>query len=185
MVERIDLSVLVPAYNERENICPLYLRLKEVLTSIGGEFEIVFVDDGSIDGTFEAMKSLHDADQRVRLVKLRMKYGQTAALDIGFKRCKGDVIVQMDADLQNDPSDIPLMLKKLDEGYDCVCGWRYDRMDTFSKRIFSQIANTFRRAIINDGVHDEGYYLRVYWSDVIKGIRLDSTSIVSYPRSYT
>ncbi|MFH0863088.1 MAG: glycosyltransferase family 2 protein [Candidatus Altiarchaeota archaeon] len=174
MKKSVDLSVLVPANNERGNIRPLYLQLTKVLAHCGLRYEIVFVDDCSTDGTYEEMKSVHGSDGLVRVVRLHTNLGQTAALDVGFRRCRGDVVVQMDADLQNDPSDIPKLIKRLDDGYDCVCGWRRDRNDPLLKRFVSSFGNLARTLIVNDGMHDEGCSLRAYRGRCLKGLRLRS-----------
>ncbi|MCX7990307.1 MAG: glycosyltransferase family 2 protein, partial [Aquificaceae bacterium] len=115
--EKLYLSLVIPAYNEEENIPLLYERLKPVLERLGKEYEIVFVDDGSVDATWEKLKKIAEEDKRVKLIRFRKNYGQTAAMYAGFQHASGEVIVTMDADLQNDPEDIPALLRKLEEGY--------------------------------------------------------------------
>ena len=128
------LSIVLPVYNEEENIQPLYELLSVVLNKCGRDFEILFVDDGSNDNSFEVLKDIQSSDNKVRLIKLRSNFGQSAAMDAGIRNSKGDIIVMMDADMQNDPRDIPKLLEKMESGYDMVSGWRYNRKDSFFKR---------------------------------------------------
>src|SRR5262245_32728833 len=130
----MSISVVVPICNELDNIHPLYQQLAAVLPSIGKSWEIVFVDDGSTDGSSDRLKDLASRDEKVRVVRFRRNYGQTAALQAGIQHASGDVIVTLDGDLQNDPLDIPTLVAKLDEGYDLVHGWRKQRHDTLITR---------------------------------------------------
>ncbi len=167
------ISVVIPAYNEEENIEPLYRKLKEVLKSIGEDYEILFVDDGSTDGTFEVLKRIAKEDKRVRVIRFRRNYGQTAAMYAGFEHARGDVIVTMDADLQNDPEDIPRLLNKMREGFDIVSGWRKDRKDPLlSRRIPSRIANWIISKVTGVELHDYGCTLKAYRADIAKRYRL-------------
>ena len=167
------ISVVIPAYNERENVTPLYEKLVEVLKDIGREFEIIFVDDGSTDGTFEVLKNIAEKDRRVKVIKFRRNYGQTAAIYAGFDHAKGDVIVTMDADLQNDPEDIPRLLEKIEEGYDIVSGWRKDRKDPLiTRRVPSRIANWVISKVTGVKLHDYGCTLKAYRSSIAKRYRL-------------
>ncbi|RMH06546.1 MAG: glycosyltransferase [Aquificota bacterium] len=167
------LSVVIPAYNEEENIPILYQKLKKVLDSLGREYEVIFVDDGSTDRTWEVLKTLASQDKRVKLIRFRRNYGQTAALYAGFQHANGDVIITMDADLQNDPEDIPLLLEKLEEGYDIVSGWRKDRKDPFlSRRLPSIVANWLISKITGVELHDYGCTLKAYRADIIKRLEL-------------
>ncbi|MCK5489512.1 MAG: glycosyltransferase family 2 protein, partial [Gemmatimonadetes bacterium] len=136
--ERVSLSVVIPLHNEEENVLDLYRQLCKVL---GADAEIVFVDDGSTDGTFDRLTEVVSGDPRVQIVRFRRNFGQTAALSAGIDHSRGEIIVPMDGDLQNDPSDIPRLLDKLDEGYDVVSGWRQDRKDPWARRISSRMAN--------------------------------------------
>jgi glycosyltransferase involved in cell wall biosynthesis len=155
----MDISVIVPIYNEKKNVPLLYDKIFKVLKSITKDFEIIFIDDGSTDGSYEEMKKLRD----LTIIKFRKNFGQSAAMDAGFHNANGKIIISMDGDLQNDPSDIPRLLKKLKEkDLDVVCGWRYKRKDTLEKRIFSIFANAFRNFLIKDPVHDSGCSLRAY-----------------------
>lgn len=124
------LSVVIPAYNEEENVPILYEKLKKVLDSLGEDYEIIFVDDGSTDGTYQRLKQLAEKDSRLKVIRFKRNYGQTAAMSAGFEHAKGDVIITLDADLQNDPEDIPILLEKLKEGYHVVSGWRSGNLYT-------------------------------------------------------
>ncbi len=167
------ISVVVPAYNEEENIPILYEKLVRVLDSLGEEYEIVFVDDGSYDRTPEILRELAEKDRRVKVVRFRRNYGQTAAMYAGFEHARGDVIITMDADLQNDPEDIPRLLEKLEEGYDIVSGWRKDRKDPFlSRKLPSKIANWIISKVTGVELHDYGCTLKAYRSEIAKRYRL-------------
>jgi len=166
------LSIVIPTYNEEENVRPLYLALTRVLGDTGSEYEIVFVDDGSTDGTFRNMQALHTEDKRVKIVKLKKNFGQSAAMAAGLDYAHGDVIITMDADLQNDPADIPALLEELDKGYDVVCGWRQKRKDTISKKLFSRFANRLRKSLTGEIIHDSGCTLRAYRGECLKDLEL-------------
>src|SRR5262245_22974957 len=165
------LSVVIPAYNEDANVEPCYRELTDVLESHGDPFEIVFVDDGSTDGTGAALRRLASADARVRVLRLRRNAGQTAALHAGFRAARGAVVITMDADLQNDPHDIPKLLAAL-PGHDAVCGWRVDRQDPWTKRIASRIANRVRDRFTRDGVHDTGCTLKAFRREAVQDLHL-------------
>jgi glycosyltransferase involved in cell wall biosynthesis len=169
----VDLSVVIPAYNEEENVVPLYNELHEVLPDLGMTYEILFVDDGSTDRTYPTLKNLHDRDSAVRIVKLRSNFGQSAAMKAGLDHASGDRIVTMDADLQNDPRDIPALLRKMDdEELDVVCGWRYNRHDPVSKKLFSKGANRLRKVLTQETIHDSGCTLRVYRRECTRDLEL-------------
>src|SRR5712692_6909891 len=125
----IQYSIVVPFFNEQENIPPLYMKLTEVMDGLGEPYELVFVDDGSKDDSFKVLSEIYEHDGRVNLVRLRRNFGQTAALKAGFDFARGEVIISMDGDLQHDPEEIPRFLEKIEEGYDLVSGWRYARRD--------------------------------------------------------
>jgi glycosyltransferase involved in cell wall biosynthesis len=165
------LSVVIPAYNEEPNVDACHRELREVLESLGHSFEIVFVDDGSTDGTFEVLAGLAERDPRLRIVRLRKNAGQTAALDAGFRASRGAVVVTMDADLQNDPRDIPALLAAL-EGHDAVCGWRVNRRDPWTKRVASRVANAVRARITGDEIHDTGCMLKAFRREALVRLRL-------------
>lgn len=169
----VGLSVVIPTYNEEESVAPLYEELHEVLPSLGMTYEILFVDDGSTDRTYQRLKDLHDQDNSVRIVKFRSNFGQSAAMKAGFDHAEGDLIVTMDADLQNDPHDIPALLQKMqNDDLDVVCGWRYNRRDPVSKRLFSKGANRLRKALTHETIHDSGCTLRVYKKECTKDLEL-------------
>ena len=166
------LSVVIPAYNEEKNLEILYEKLKSVLDRLKHEYELIFVDDGSTDKTFEVLEKLHKKDKRVKVIKFKKNFGQSAAMRAGFDYAHGDIIISMDADLQNDPNDIPALLNELNKGYDVVCGWRYKRKDSLSKKIFSKFANFLRNHLTNEKVHDSGCTLRAYKKECVKDLEL-------------
>lgn len=166
------ISVIIPTYNEEENVKILHAELKAVLNQLRQPYEIIFIDDGSRDRTFENLLELRKKDKKVKLIRFRKNFGQTAAMDAGFKAAKGDVIIAMDSDLQNDPADIPLLLQKIDEGYDVVSGWRWNRKDSLSKKLFSFVANIMRRRLTRETIHDSGCSLKAYRKECFKGLDL-------------
>ncbi len=155
------LSVVIPAYNEEPNVEACYRELVEVLAGLGRPFEVIVIDDGSTDGTFAVLRRLAAAEGRLRVLRFARNAGQTAALAAGFRAARGDTVVTLDADLQNDPRDIPKLLAAL-PGHDAVCGWRVDRQDPWAKRMGSRVANVVRRAVTRDGVHDTGCMLKAF-----------------------
>ncbi|MDW8146132.1 MAG: glycosyltransferase family 2 protein [Roseiflexaceae bacterium] len=167
------LSVVVPVYNEEENIPHLYERLTSELEHLGLPYEIIAVDDGSRDRSFALLRDLARADRRLRVVRLRRNFGQTAAFSAGFDRARGEVVVTIDADLQNDPADIGALLAKIEEGYDVVSGWRAHRQDPFlNRRLPSIIANRLISWATGVRLHDYGCSLKAYRLEVVRGIRL-------------
>lgn len=175
MKARPLLSVVVPVYEEEENVRPLYERIHRVLSEQGGDYEVIFVDDGSRDKTFGVLADVYRQNGRVKVIRLRKNFGQTAAMVAGFRHAKGRVIVSMDGDLQNDPGDIPKLLAKLDEGYDLVCGWRRVRKDKLiSRRVPSVVANWLIGHITGVHIHDNGCSLKAYRADIIKRVALYS-----------
>jgi dolichol-phosphate mannosyltransferase len=165
------LTVVIPAYNEVANVEPCYRELACVLEAHGQPFEILFVDDGSTDGTSGVLRTLASADRRLRVLRFRRNAGQTAALHAGFRAARGAVVVTMDADLQNDPHDIPKLLAAL-PGQDAVCGWRVDRHDPWTKRIASRVANRVRDRFTRDGVHDTGCTLKAFRREAVQELHL-------------
>ncbi|EMO43068.1 glycosyltransferase family 2 protein [Leptospira noguchii] len=167
------LSILIPIYNEEENIKILYEKLKLVLSGIKKNFEIIFVNDGSKDMSGERLNEIALRDQNVKVVHLRRNYGQTAAMVAGVDFASGEIIIPMDGDLQNDPMDIQRLLDKIDEGFDVVSGWRKDRKDDPVKRNFlSKVANWLISNVSGVPLHDYGCSLKAYRKDVIKDVRL-------------
>jgi glycosyltransferase involved in cell wall biosynthesis len=170
---RPALSIVVPLLNEADNILPLYERLVSAMEAGEWTWEVIFVDDGSTDATFQLLKRLHAQDQRVRVLRLRRNFGQTAALAAGFDAARGDIIVSLDGDLQNDPQDIAALVHKLEEGYDVVSGWRVRRLESFwRRRLPSQVANWLISKTTGFHLHDYGCTLKAYRADVIKELRL-------------
>ena len=166
------LSVVSPIFNERENIPLLYEAVKKALRDIR-DWELILVDDGSTDESYDELVRIADADpDHVRLIQLRRNFGQTAAIAAGVDHAQGELIVLMDADLQNDPADIPMMIAKLDEGYDVVSGWRKSRQDNASRRLPSKVANWIIGKVTGVPLHDYGCTLKVYRREVITGFRL-------------
>jgi glycosyltransferase involved in cell wall biosynthesis len=136
------ISIIVPLYNEEAAIDELYRQLTEALEAHGAPYEVIVADDGSSDGSFEKLKAIHQRDPRWRIIRFRRNFGQTAGFVVGFDRAQGEIVITIDADLQNDPADIPKLLAKMDEGYDIVSGWRVDRQDTFlTRKLPSMMAN--------------------------------------------
>ena len=174
-IEMPDYSIVLPLYNEEENVDPCYDELTEVLTSLNDSktWEIIYVDDGSTDQSYEKLVQLHHKDNRVKIVRFRRNSGQSAALRAGFSIAKGDIIISLDADQQNDPHDIPMMLQHLeDEDADVVVGWRKSRQDKLRKKIPSKISNFLQRKLLGLNIHDSGCTLRVYRREALKGISL-------------
>jgi glycosyltransferase involved in cell wall biosynthesis len=169
----VELSVVVPVYNEAENLLPLQTELSAALEQLGRPYEVVYVDDGSTDRSAVALAELQAADPHVAVVCLARNYGQTAALAAGFDHARGEIIVTLDADLQNDPADIAAMLTKLGEGYDLVSGWRLPRQDPWlTRRLPSVVANAIIGWITGVHLHDYGCTLKVMRRDVVRGLRL-------------
>jgi glycosyltransferase involved in cell wall biosynthesis len=169
---RPEVSVVIPVFNEVENVRDLHGELTAALEPLGRPYEILLVDDGSTDGTLPALLAIERTDPRVRVVRLRRNFGQTAAFSAGFDHARGDVIVTSDGDLQNDPRDIPALLARLDEGFDMVCGWRRRRHDSFSRVLPSRIANGLISWATGVRLHDYGCSLKAIRAEVVKGLRL-------------
>jgi glycosyltransferase involved in cell wall biosynthesis len=168
----MTISIVVPLYNEEENVRELHGRLKEVLEQLGSEYELIFVDDGSSDRTLPLLQEIQSGDDRVVVLSLRRNFGQTAAFAAGFDYARGDVIVTMDGDLQNDPKDIPRLIDMIREN-DIVSGWRRNRKDPFfSRRLPSLIANRLISKVTGVDLHDYGCSLKAYRQEVIKNLKL-------------
>jgi len=170
---RPDISVFLPVLNEEPNLRPLHEKMCAALGELGLAAEVIYVDDGSTDGSLKVLREIADADRRVRVISLRRNYGQTAAMSAGIDAARGHVLIPMDADLQNDPADIKRLLAKLDEGFDVVSGWRKNRQDKAVTRKFpSMIANRIISVIGGVPLHDYGCSLKAYNRDVLKDVRL-------------
>jgi dolichol-phosphate mannosyltransferase len=169
----VDLSVVIPVYNEEENLPHLWPELRSVLEPLGLTFEVVLVDDGSRDRSAELIRGFRDVDPRVRLVRLKANAGETAATDAGFKAARGRWVVTMDADLQNDPHDIPTLLSQLDR-WDAVTGWRVNRGDGDSvmRRVSSRVANRARNWISDESIQDSGCTFRAFRRECLRGLVL-------------
>jgi glycosyltransferase involved in cell wall biosynthesis len=169
----MDLSVVIPVYNEEENVEPLIAEIETVLAALGKSYEIVVVDDGSNDATFARLRSLRQRVAQLNVVRLKRNFGQTAAMAAGMAHAQGAVVILMDGDAQNDPADIPALLRKLDEGNDLVAGWRYNRQDPFlNRRLPSMIANRLISFTTQVKLHDYGCTLKAMRQDVAKNLRL-------------
>jgi len=171
--ESFELSVILPVYNEADNIEQLNSKLSNTLDRLDRSYEIIYVDDGSTDRSLSKLREIAARDHRVRVISLRRNYGQTAAMSAGIDHARGQILIPMDADLQNDPADIPCLLEKLDEGYDVVSGWRKDRKDTWlTRQLPSQLANKLISKLSGVQLHDYGCSLKAYRRDVISDVKL-------------
>ncbi len=171
----MKLSVVVPVHNEEANIEPLHAELTAALERLDLLYELIFVDDGSRDGSLERLHAVCERDARVEVLRFPRNYGQTAAIQAGIAHAAGDIVVTMDGDLQNDPADIGRLLARMDEGYDIVAGWRRDRKDSLlTRRLPSLVANWLVRRLVGGGVHDNGCALRAYRREIVERTRLYS-----------
>ena len=169
----LDLSLVIPVFNEAENLPILHTEIIKSCCKLGITFEIIFIDDGSLDNSFFVLKKIQREDPSVKLIKLRKNFGQTAALSAGFDQAQGEIVITMDADLQNDPIDIQRFIEKIHEGYDIVSGWRKQRKDKFfSRRLPSIIANWIISRITRVKLHDYGCTLKAFRKEIIKNIKL-------------
>ncbi len=166
----IELSVVIPAYNEERNIRPLYFQLKKVLDNLNKTYEIIFVDDGSTDKTFDVLKKLNEKDKSVRIIRFQKNFQKAAALSAGFKKANGKIILTLDADLQDDPSEIPRFLDKINSGYDLVVGWRYKRKDSITKKAASKIFNFLVRITTKVKLHDFDCNFRAMKKEIINNL---------------
>jgi len=167
----LDLSVVIPIYNERENLVPLEEKLNETLPKLDLNYEVVFVDDGSLDGSEELIRTLKKKNPHLRLIRFTKNFGQSAAFVAGFRASRGQIIVTMDADLQNDPADIPTLLDEI-EKFDVVCGWRHKRNDPWIKKISSKIANSVRNRLSDETIADTGCSLKAFRRECFDSITL-------------
>jgi len=169
--ETLDLSVVIPVYNERENLVFLEDEIENALAKTDFKYEIIFVDDGSLDDSSNIILSLSNQNPKIRLIKFAFNSGQTSAFAAGFSAAKGDYVATLDADLQNDPSDIPKLLEKI-EDFDVVCGWRFKRNDTWIKRFSSKVANKVRNFVSEEDIEDTGCSLKVFRKECLDSLKL-------------
>ena len=167
MEKKQDISIVIPIFNEEGNLSELYSSIISVMLEYGYEYEIIFVDDGSSDSSFYILQDIATKNPKVKLISFRRNFGQTAAISAGIKYATKDIVVCIDADLQNDPADIPKLIDKINEGYDLVSGWRKNRQDSFSKRIPSLIANKLISKSIGIEIHDNGCSLKAYRKEIL------------------
>jgi glycosyltransferase involved in cell wall biosynthesis len=167
-----DISIVVPVFNEADNIRPLYETLKVAMEETAYTWETVFIDDGSTDGTYEALEELHSQGECIHIVRLRRNFGQTAAMAAGLDHARGEVIVTLDGDLQNDPRDIPVLISKMADGYDLVSGWRVSRRDSYGRCAFSRVANWLISWSTGVHLHDYGCTLKALRRDLAKQLKL-------------
>ncbi len=166
----MDLSIVIPVYNEEESLPELFNALETVTKELGCEYEYIFVDDGSVDKSLAVLRDLHENSDRVKVISFRRNYGKSAALSVGFKQARGDVVVTIDADLQDDPSEIPNLMKKLDEGVDLVSGWKKSRQDPWTKTVPSRLFNFVTSRISGLRLHDFNCGLKAYRNEVVRSI---------------
>lgn len=167
-----EISVVIPLYNEEGSLKELHQQLKTALSRINGRYELIFVDDGSTDNSFNVLKDLKRQDPRIRIVRFRRNYGKSAALSVGFEKSQGNIIVTMDADLQDDPAEIPSLAKRITDGYDLVSGWKRVRRDPISKTIPSKFFNFVTAMLTGIKIHDFNCGLKAYSKDVVKTVRV-------------
>ena len=201
--DRVDVSIVVPLFNEAESLPELYQRIVAALEEAGASFEVLFVDDGSRDGSFETIRRLRENDDRIRAIRFRRNYGKSAALAVGFEAVRGDAVVTMDSDLQDDPAEVPGMVGLLEEGYDLVSGWKKDRKDPLSKRLPSKLFNWVTGIVRGLRLHDFNCGLKAYRREVVEtipvygelhrylpvlahwaGFRVTETPVLHHPRMY-
>ena len=169
--ETIEVSIIVPVYNERENLVLLDQEITKSIKPLNKNYEVILVDDGSMDGSSELIRVLQEKNSTIRLIRFGHNHGQTAAFAAGFDKARGDIIVTMDADLQNSPSDIPLLLTAIKD-YDVVCGWRHKRNDPWIKKISSKVANSVRNSLSDESIADTGCSLKAFRRECFKDIKL-------------
>ena len=176
----ISYSVVIPVFNEEDTIISLYNLLKDTMQNLDGHYEIIFIDDCSIDSTSSKIMGLSRNDENVHYVRFDVNKGQGKAIEEGFRNAKGEVIITMDGDLQNDPRDIPKLISEINNGFDLVCGWRAARQDSLIKIIKSKIGNFFQRSITNLNLHDMSCTFRAYRKEIVAGLKLERKFFFSF-----
>ena len=171
-MKTLDVSIVIPMFNEAENIMPLYRALQSAMHEVTFTWEVIFIDDGSTDTTYRTLEQLHLQDDRVQVIRLWRNFGQTAAMAAGLDHARGEIIVTMDGDLQNDPADIPLLISKIEKGYDLATGWRVNRQDSFSRRLSSKMANWLISLTTGLYLHDYGCTLKAMRREIAQDLRL-------------
>ena len=166
------LSVVIPLLDEEDSLKELYQQVVQSATSLRKPFEIIFIDDGSTDNSFSVLQEIHAADKRTKVVRFRRNFGKSAALSVGFHEAQGDIVITMDADLQDDPAEIPSLIETLNQGYDLVSGWKQRRHDPLSKTIPSRLANSVTATMTGIPIHDMNCGLKAYRKEVVKGINV-------------
>ena len=169
-----SLSIVTPVFNEQDNLVPLFNELHAYLSPLGRDWEVLFVDDGSTDASLDSIRQMAAGNPHISYLAFTANCGQSAAFAAGFQAARGDIIVTFDADLQNDPADIPAMLRRFDEGYDMVIGWRVSRQDPLTKRLASRLANAVRNVLTGERVHDIGCSLKVMRAAMVRRIPMFS-----------
>jgi glycosyltransferase involved in cell wall biosynthesis len=167
----VELSIVIPFYNEEGSLPVLWPELREVLERLGATFEMIFVDDGSLDSSADIIRGFLGSDRRVRLIRLKANAGESAATEAGFRAARGRFVVTMDADLQHDPQDIPMLLSHLEQ-WDAVTGWRVKRDDSLVRRVSSRIANRIRNALSDESIHDSGCTFRAFRRECLRPLTL-------------
>lgn len=167
-----DISIVIPVYNEEENVLPLYRKLKDDLSSLGRTYEVIFIDDGSTDGTFAKLKDVQADDDHIRVIKFRKNFGKAIALNTAFRLVEGDVVITMDGDLQDDSAEIPKLLEKIEDGYDLVSGWKYPRNDPITKTAPSKVFNRLTCWMTGVNLHDFNCGFKAYRREVVDALHL-------------
>jgi len=201
--KKTELSIIVPVFNEEESVVPLYQKLLSTLEKLGKTYEIIFIDDGSSDQTFAKLEKIKKNNKEIKIIQLQGNFGKASALQAGFDKAKGEYLITMDGDLQDDPREIPKFLKKIDSGHDLVCGWKYKRKDPLEKVVFSKIANFLTRKTTGAKVHDMNCGFKAYRKSVVdnlnlygemhrfiptlaakKGFKVGEIKVIHHPRKY-
>ena len=172
MQRRVDISVVVPLFNEEESLKELHQQLRTALSRVSHRYEIIFVDDGSTDRSFDVLRGLKRFDHRIRIIRFRRNYGKSAALSVGFQQAEGNTVITMDADLQDDPVEIPSFVKRINEGFDLVSGWKKVRRDPITKTIPSRFFNFVTSLMTGIRIHDFNCGFKAYKKDVVKTVRV-------------